>query len=136
MHLPVHDDAVARARVPRRAIRDITDLPDTRDPLDGINLYAVRDRDGGTLDVHSRVFVPDLSVPEDPATGSAAAGLGMALHARSVLDEGGRYRISQGTEIGRPSVLEGRVDLHGDEVARVRVAGMVHPIARGQIRVP
>jgi trans-2,3-dihydro-3-hydroxyanthranilate isomerase len=136
VHLPVHDDAVTRARVPRHAIRDITDLPDTRDPLDGINLYAVRDRDGGVLDVHSRVFVPGLSVPEDPATGSAATGLGMALHARRVLDDDGRYRISQGTEIGRPSELDGRIDADGEVVARVHVSGSVHAIARGQIRVP
>lgn len=34
VHLPVHDEAVARAAVPRRAVRHITDLPETRDPLD------------------------------------------------------------------------------------------------------
>lgn len=136
VHLPVHDDAVGRARVPRLPVRDVADLPDTRDPLDGINLYAVRDRAGGVLDVHSRVFVPGLSVPEDPATGSAATGLGMALHARSVLDDGCRYRISQGLEIGRPSRLDGRVDVDGDTATRVHVAGGVHAIARGQIRVP
>jgi trans-2,3-dihydro-3-hydroxyanthranilate isomerase len=136
VHLPVRDGAVARAGVPRHPVRDIADLPDTRDPLDGINLYAVRDRDGGVLDVHSRVFVPGLSVPEDPATGSAATGLGMALHARSVLGDSSRYRISQGLEIGRPSRLDGGVDVDGATATRVHVAGSVHAIARGQIRVP
>lgn len=135
VHLPVHDEAVARARVARRAVRDIADLPETRDPLDGINLYAVRDRDADVLDLHSRVFVPGL-VPEDPATGSAAAGLGLALHARSLLDDGGQYRISQGTEMGRPSELDGRIEADADAVVRVHVAGAVHPIARGQIRRP
>jgi trans-2,3-dihydro-3-hydroxyanthranilate isomerase len=136
VHVAVHDEAVGRARVPRRAVRDVTDLPETGDPLDGINLYAVRSRADDVLDVHSRVFVPGLSVPEDPATGSAAAGLGLALHQRGVLDEGGRYRISQGTEMGRPSVLAGRVERDGSAVRRVHVAGAVHPIARGQIRRP
>lgn len=136
VHLPVRDEAVGRARVPRRAVRDLADLPETRDPLDGINLYAVRSRSDDAVDVHSRVFVPGLSVPEDPATGSAAAGLGMALHERGVLDEGGRYRISQGSEIGRPSALAGRVEHDGPTVSRVHVAGAVHPIARGQIRRP
>jgi trans-2,3-dihydro-3-hydroxyanthranilate isomerase len=136
VHVPVHDEAVARARVPRRAVQEITDLPGTRDPLDGINLHAVRSRSVDGLDVHSRVFVPGLSVPEDPATGSAAAGLGLALHQRGVLDDHGRYRISQGNEMGRPSVLSGRVELGGSEVRSVRVAGAVHPIARGQIRRP
>jgi trans-2,3-dihydro-3-hydroxyanthranilate isomerase len=136
VHVPVHDDAVGRARVPRRPVRDVADLPDTRDPLDGINLYAVRSRSDDGLDVHSRVFVPGLSVPEDPATGSAAAGLGRALHERGVLDADGRYRISQGTEMGRPSVLVGRVERDGPAVALVHVAGAVHPVARGQIRRP
>jgi trans-2,3-dihydro-3-hydroxyanthranilate isomerase len=135
-HVPVHDDAIARARVPRRPVREIADLPDTRDPLDGINLHAVRSRSAAGVDVHSRVFVPGLSVPEDPATGSAAAGLGMALHQRGVLGEGGRYRICQGIEMGRPSVLAGRVELDGSALSRVRVAGSVHPVARGQIRRP
>jgi trans-2,3-dihydro-3-hydroxyanthranilate isomerase len=136
VHLPVHDDAVARARVPRHPVRDLADLPETGDPLDGLNLYAVRGRSGSVLDVHSRVFVPGLSVPEDPATGSAATGLGIALHARGLLEDGDGYRISQGTEIGRPSLLEGRIDVEGRSVTRVHVAGAVHPIARGQIRVP
>jgi trans-2,3-dihydro-3-hydroxyanthranilate isomerase len=135
VHLPVKDAAVTRARPPRHELREIADLPETRDPLDGINLYAVRDRSASGLDVHSRVFVPGL-VPEDPATGSAAAGLGLALHARSLLEDGGRYRISQGLELGRPSVLDGRVDCDDRDVSRVHVAGAVHPIARGQIRIP
>ena len=134
VHLPVRDEAVARARAPRRAVRAIADLPDTRDPLDGINLYSAR-HDSGGVAVHSRVFVPGL-VPEDPATGSAATGLGLALHARSLLEPDEGYRISQGQEIDRPSVLEGRIDADAGAVSRVRVAGAVHPIARGQIRAP
>jgi trans-2,3-dihydro-3-hydroxyanthranilate isomerase len=140
VHLPVHAAAVARARLPRHAVRDLADLPETGDPLEGLNLYAVRGRTDDVLDVHSRVFVPGLSVPEDPATGSAAAGLGLALHARGLLVDGGRYRIRQGAEIGRPSVLLGRIDAEGTgaeaAVTRVHVAGQVHPIARGQIRLP
>jgi trans-2,3-dihydro-3-hydroxyanthranilate isomerase len=133
VHLPVHDDAVARASAPAKPVREIADLPETRDPLEGINLYAVRGARSSVLDVHGRVFVP---MPEDPATGSAAAGLGMALHARGLLGNGGRYRISQGIEIGRPSVLDGRIDLEAGAVRRVHVAGAVHRIARGRIRVP
>jgi trans-2,3-dihydro-3-hydroxyanthranilate isomerase len=136
VHLPVRADAVARATVARRAVRDLADLPATRDPLDGINVHAFRARSDASLDIHSRVFVPGLSVPEDPATGSAATGLGMALHARGHLGDGGSYRISQGHEIGRPSVLEGRIEAGPTAVTSVHVAGAVHPIARGQIRVP
>ena len=136
VHLPVREEAIARAVPPRRPVRDLTDLPGTRDPLDGINLHSVRTESPGTLRVHSRVFVPGLSVFEDPATGSAGAGLGVALHARGLLDDGGSYRISQGAEIGRPSVLECWLESAEDAVSRVHVAGAVHPIARGQIRCP
>ena len=140
VHLPVSPDAVARVEPPRATVREIADLPETRDPLDGINLYAVRDRDADGVDVHSRVFVPGLvpSGSEDPATGAAAAGLGMALRARGVIAAGESYRIRQGVEIGRPSALRGRIEAGADDhgVTRVHVAGAVHPIARGQIRVP
>jgi trans-2,3-dihydro-3-hydroxyanthranilate isomerase len=135
VHLPVKEAAVGRARAPRHGVRAIADLPDTHDPLDGLNLYAVLERSDGLLHVHSRMFAPGL-VPEDPATGSAAAGLGLALHARSLLGDGDRYRISQGRELGRPSVLDGRIDVGDHGVSRVHVAGSVRPIARGQIRVP
>ena len=134
VHLPVREEAVGRARAPRRTVRALADLPATRDPLDGINLYAAR-HDADEVVVHSRVFVPGL-VPEDPATGSAAAGLGLALHARSVLEPGAGYRINQGAELGRPSSLEGRIEGDDDRVRLVHVAGSVHPIARGQIRAP
>lgn len=131
VHLPVTDDAVARAQPTRRRVRDLAELPATDDPLEGVNLYAVSE--GDPLEVHSRVFV---LATEDPATGSAASGLGMALTARGLLADGGRYRILQGLEIPRPSLLHGRVAVADGVAASIRVAGQVHPIARGRIRVP
>jgi trans-2,3-dihydro-3-hydroxyanthranilate isomerase len=105
--------------------------PELEDPLEGVNLYAL---DGPA--VRARVFVPGLFVPEDPATGSAAAGLGMALVARGVLPDGGRYEITQGVEMGRPSRLFGRVDAEHGVPTRCHVAGRVFPVARGTIAVP
>lgn len=122
VHVPVTDEAVRRARV----AATMPPLPPTADPIGGIDVYAV-----AAHEVHARVFVPDLAVPEDPATGSSAAGLGMVLRVRGLLGDDGRYRISQGSELGRPSRLVGAVDAD-----RVRVAGQVQPIARGEIRVP
>ena len=123
VHVPVHDAAVSRASIARA----MPDLPPCADPLGGINLYSV----GADLEVHSQVFVPDLAVPEDPATGSAATGLGMALRARGLAGDGSRYRIRQGIEMGRPSVLLGTVGSTG-----ISVAGQVHPIASGEIAAP
>jgi trans-2,3-dihydro-3-hydroxyanthranilate isomerase len=74
---------------------------------------------------------------EDPATGSAALGLGVYLAASGVVPDGTTdYRISQGTEIGRPSDLYGSVTASGGTVSRVTVRGDVVPVATGEITPP
>ncbi len=83
VHVPVRPDAVGRARPGRTPVAETASGLELDDPLEGVNLFA---REG--MLVRSRVFVPGLSVPEDPATGSAAAGLGMALVASGVLPGG------------------------------------------------
>lgn len=139
VHVPVAAGAVARAVVPSRALSWYADAlaahGETRDPVEGINVVHVSGSAPG-LDVHARVFVPGLSVPEDPATGSAAVGLGMALVAGGQLPEGGRYAITQGVEMGRPSSLFGRVDATSGTATRCHVAGRLHRVARGEIAVP
>lgn len=135
-HVPVADDALRRVHVPARPFSEYDDLPDVRDPLDGVNVYAAT-RDGDGVAVHSRVFVPGLSVPEDPATGSAAAGLGIALVETGRLPQGGTYTISQGLEMGRPSTLHGRVEVDAEgRPTLCHVAGEVQTVARGEIEVP
>ena len=131
VHLPVRAEAVGRARAGHTPVSEVVTGPVLEDPLEGVNLYAL---DGPA--VRARVFVPGLLVPEDPATGSAAAGLGMALAARHVLPDGGRYEITQGVEMGRPSRLFGRVEAEGGVPGRCHVAGRVFPVARGTIVVP
>jgi trans-2,3-dihydro-3-hydroxyanthranilate isomerase len=135
LHLPVRPGAVERARPSGRVLTSYDGMPDVGEPLEGINLVAI-DGDGGDLDVHARVFVPLLSVPEDPATGSAAAGLGIMLVASGRLPDGGRYTIRQGLEMGRPSLLLGRVEAAAGRAVRCHVAGRVQPVARGMLRVP
>lgn len=139
VHLPVSDDAVARAHPSVRPVAEYAGrLPDVADPVDGINLHSVRPRSAPHLPlaVHARVFVPGLDVAEDPATGSAAAGLGMALVAAGLLPDGGEYLIRQGLEMGRPSRLHGRVEAADGRATRCFVAGQVHPVAHGRIRMP
>lgn len=128
VHVPVRPEAVARAFVPPRGVLDPS--------LGGMSLYAVTGSEPSGVEVHSRVFVPELAVPEDPATGSAATGLGLVLHARGLVGHGGGFRIRQGIEMGRPSLLVGGVHAPDGTVEHVRVAGAVHPIARGRIRAP
>ena len=88
------------------------------------------------VDVHARVFVPGLSVPEDPATGSANAALGGFLATRTPrLDGTMRWVVAQGLEMGRPSRLELEVDKSGGEITAVRVGGSAVVVADGTLRV-
>jgi trans-2,3-dihydro-3-hydroxyanthranilate isomerase len=97
----------------------------------GINCFAP---DGPRW--KTRMFAPGHGVDEDPATGSAAGPLALHLARHGRIAFGEEIEIGQGAEIDRPSSLEGRVDVQADAVSRVHVAGRVHPIARGRIRMP
>ena len=135
-HVPVVDDALRRVHIPARMLSTYDDQPDVKDPVEGVNVYAVSGRPDD-LRVHARVFVPGLSVPEDPATGSAAAGLGIALVGTGRLPQGGRYTIRQGVEMGRPSTLYGNVEVdESGRPTRCHVAGEVQAVASGEIAVP
>lgn len=138
VYLPVGADALARARPGSTAVAETRlDLSSLQDPLDGVNVY-VAEASEDRVEVRSRVFVPGLGVSEDPATGSAAAGLGIVLVASGIATPEGEtaYRISQGVEMGRPSVLHGRVEATAGQAMRCRVAGQVRHVASGQIAVP
>lgn len=139
VHIPVSEEAVVRAVPTSGPFPDLAEklagLGHLDDLLDAVNLYAVAGA-APRLDVHARVFVPGAGVPEDPATGSAAAGLGMALVATGLLPEGGGYSITQGVEMGRPSALSGRVEATRGVATRCHVAGQVQPVASGEIAVP
>ncbi len=113
-----------------------------RDPHDGARQYesegllifSLDGTDGA--DVHARVFVPDLAVPEDPATGSACAALGGYLAARTPRTGTLAWRVAQGVEMGRPSRLEVSVDKHdGGEIAAVRVGGSSVVVCEGTLRL-
>jgi trans-2,3-dihydro-3-hydroxyanthranilate isomerase len=53
---------------------------------------------------HARMFAPGMGIPEDPATGSAAAAFAGLLAAR-LPDGTHAIAIEQGCEMGRPSLI-------------------------------
>jgi PhzF family phenazine biosynthesis protein len=63
---------------------------------------------------------PVGNVVEDPATGAAAAALGAYLRWRGELRPPARFTISQGVEMGRPSLIE--VEVPAD-TGGIRVSG-------------
>jgi PhzF family phenazine biosynthesis protein len=63
---------------------------------------------------------PVGNVVEDPATGAAAAALGAYLRWRGELRPPARFTISQGVEMGRPSLIEVKIP---DASGGIRVSG-------------
>ena len=120
LFVPLHDrGAVTRARI-RLDAWEAT-LKDA--PVSEVMVFACGGERPGT-DYRARMFAPGLSVPEDPATGSACAALGGYLAARDERRDGTlRWVVEQGFEMGRPSMLEVEADLAGGAVTAVRVGG-------------
>jgi trans-2,3-dihydro-3-hydroxyanthranilate isomerase len=126
-------DAVRRARVRVEAWE--RSLQGT--PASEIMVFTLeRGPAGDGVDVRARVFVPGLSVPEDPATGSACAALGGYLAERDARDDGTlAWSVQQGVEMGRPSRLEVEVDKRGGQITAVRVGGASVLVSQGTMRV-
>jgi trans-2,3-dihydro-3-hydroxyanthranilate isomerase len=93
---------------------------------EGIFLYT---RDvgprAGEVDIEARMFAPRHGVPEDPATGSAAAAA-IGLIARVADLDTRTLRVGQGVDMGRPSLILGRV-----ADGRVHVGGASVIVMRG-----
>ena len=93
-------------------------------------------RSGDEFDIRARMFAPLDGVPEDPATGSANAALGALLASYDPSPAGSfRWRVAQGVEMGRPSVLEVRTEKRDGQVVESRVGGASVLVADGTIEV-
>ncbi len=93
--------------------------------------------EGEGVDVRVRMFAPGSGVPEDPATGSAAAALGGYLSKVDGRAEASlAWTVEQGIEIGRPSRLYVEADRTGGTTSAVRVGGGAVPVSRGTMTVP
>lgn len=85
-------------------------------------------------DVHVRVFAPPLGIDEDPATGTANGALAAYLvrHGAAEARPTARLRSEQGSEMGRPSVIEMQVDASADPMTIV-VGGRVARSVEGTV---
>ena len=93
-------------------------------------------RSGDEFDLRARVFAPLDGVPEDPATGSANCALAAMLgHYQSEPEGEFKWRIAQGVEMQRPSVLEARVEKRSGTVTGVWIGGCCKMVAEGYISV-
>ncbi len=93
----------------------------------GLYLYA---RSG--TEIQARMFEPLAGIPEDPATGGAAAALSALL---GRLDNASQsFRIQQGVEMGRPSLIEAEVIVENATPIEVSIGGHAVPVMQGTLR--
>lgn len=119
-------DDLARARPGSGAFTEALERHHPENDFFSLYLY-VRDP-ADPSQVRSRMFAPLSNIPEDPATGSAAAALAALLATFDRPDEEQRYAIVQGVEMGRRSDMVATVS-----GGRVRIGGPCVPMQRGTL---
>jgi trans-2,3-dihydro-3-hydroxyanthranilate isomerase len=121
--------ALARARVNAPGFDALAALGVTPD----VHLYT---RSADEFDIRARMFAPFDGVPEDPATGSANCALaGLLSHYGDATDGTASWRIGQGIEMGRPSVLEASAEKRNGIVVATRIGGASVLVSEGIIHV-
>lgn len=84
----------------------------------------------------ARMFAPASGIPEDPATGSAAAGFaGVIAHFDVPRAGGHQYLIEQGFEMGRPSIIELEIDIEDRKIDSMRIGGRAVIVAEGTLDI-
>ncbi|HEX5018675.1 MAG TPA: PhzF family phenazine biosynthesis protein [Actinomycetes bacterium] len=127
----VHEEHLARCRPDIATLRE-----EFAHPRQATGVYVVA-WEGKTLQARTRMFAGDLGSPEDPATGSAALALAARLVARGDFGEGQTtFHVTQGVEMGRPSLLTVTCDVKGGVADRLRVSGGAVLVSQGQISTP
>lgn len=101
----------------------------------GIHLYT-RDTGEPGIDLRARMYAPLHGVAEDPATGSANVALaGLLAASAPEADEDFTWRIAQGIEMGRPSVLAAAASKRGGRIEALRIGGRSVLVCEGWIEV-
>lgn len=84
----------------------------------------------------TRMFAPTSGIPEDPATGSAAAVLPAHLLAWGALKDGtSDLTLEQGVKMGRSSVINLRVGVRAGILSQVEISGSAMLLASGTINI-
>ncbi len=132
MYVPIrHLTGVERARVNQTALEQLPQNPWTS------HLYVFsRETVTPEASVHARMFAPAMGLAEDPATGSAASSLAGVLALTETQSSGTlHWRIEQGFEMKRPSLIDVEADLSDGVITAVRVGGQAVLISQGEMLV-
>lgn len=98
----------------------------------GCALVALDDLKNGI--VHMRFFAPRFGIPEDPATGAAAAALPAFLRGLGHHDR--QFTIHQGDFMGRPSRIGVEVLEEEPGGLRTAISGKAIKMTEGQLMLP
>jgi len=83
---------------------------------------------------HARMFAPAMGIPEDPATGSAAAAFaGVVARFDDPRDGLHSGKIEQGYEMGRPSDIFQELEIEAGKLCKVRIGGHAVVVMEGTI---
>ena len=75
-----------------------------------------------------------MGIPEDPATGSAAAAF-IGLLAAGRADGRHNVRVEQGYEMGRPSLIEIDFTIEGGVLTQAGIGGSAIMVSEGTIEI-
>jgi trans-2,3-dihydro-3-hydroxyanthranilate isomerase len=127
-------DALSRARPVTAAFEDAAPRFPSLSGRFNVLLYARRGE--SLIQLRTRMFAPLAGVPEDPATGSAAAALAALLTSLAPGDNVDlHYEIEQGAEMGRPSQIVASASKTGEGPVMATVSGTCVSVGRGTLEV-
>lgn len=122
-------EAIGRCKVNQSALAELfVGEPESA----GAYLFTT-ETTGPHAHLHTRMFAPHIfDIPEDPATGSAAAPFGAyAVHYGLVPE--GRFLIEQGVEMGRPSQIHVIARRAGGNFTELKIGGQTTVVGEGSI---
>jgi trans-2,3-dihydro-3-hydroxyanthranilate isomerase len=127
--VPVRDrDALQSARAVPSAWRDTFGTH-------GVYIYTGLPAETGRS-FRARMFDPSAGIPEDPATGSAAAAFAGVLARFDALADGRHVMpIEQGIEMGRPSLVTLEIEMAAGRLTGARIGGAAVVVSEGTMRV-
>ncbi|HEX4366930.1 MAG TPA: PhzF family phenazine biosynthesis protein [Rhodopila sp.] len=125
-------DAVTRARPQGEAFVRAFDIGN--DGFTNAFVYCAEPLDPAHR-FHARMFAPSVGVPEDPATGSAAAAFaGVFMDAEKPADGHHSFVIEQGDAMGRPSRITVSLDVAEGRLRQARIGGQAIIVSEGKLR--
>lgn len=105
-------------------------------PPAGTDAVFAYQRDRNATSLRARMFAPLDATVEDPATGSASAATLAWLAQLAAGDGEVAWRIDQGVEMGRPSLILGRTIRQPGNPVAVHIGGQAVHVMQGTVHVP